>query len=138
MTQRRILDLDSVGAGPVCRELRGLGDARVEVFTLGDSVEFADRYFGRPIRVDYQRFVSALIARMVTLPELSLEDAEGLPRSQRASLRIAIAEAAGVLPAYQRLSGTMLSGDERLFAVLYEEHRRLREVFSATTRALAD
>ncbi len=86
MTQRRILDLDSVGAGPVCRELRGLGDARVEVFTLGDSVEFADRYFGRPIRVDYQRFVSALIARMVTLPELSLRMPRGFREaSARAS-----------------------------------------------------
>lgn len=138
MTQRQILNLDSVGEGPVYRELRGIGQVRVEVLTPGDSVELADRYFERPIQVDYQRFVSALIARMVTLPELSFEDAEALPQSQRASLRIAIAEAAGVLPAYQRLSGTMLSGDERLFAVLYEEHRRIGEVFSAATRVLAD
>ncbi len=97
-------------------------------FSLGISAELAEEYFGQPMRVDYRRFVSEVVARMVSSPELTAAEADRLSESVRASLRLAIAEAAGVRLTYRRLTGTMLSGDERLFAVLLEEHRLLQQL----------
>lgn len=120
------LNLDAPQGGAVGRKIRGLGWVRVEALSLGLSADLARQHFGQPLRVDYRRFVSALIACMVSSPALTAAQADRLPESTRASLRLAIAEAAGVHPSYRRLAGTMLSGDERLFAVLLEAHRRLQ------------
>lgn len=121
------LSLDAAEGGAVSREIRGLGPVRVEVLSLGISAELVEEYFGQPMRVDYRRFVSEVVARMVSSPELTAAEADRLSESARASLRLAIAEAAGVHLTYRRLTGTMLSGDERLFAVLLEEHRILQQ-----------
>jgi len=127
MTKKVEPNLDATEGGAVSREIRGLGRVRVEVLSLGISAELAEGYFGQPMRVDYRRFVSEVFARMVSSPELTVVEADCLSESARASLRLAIAEAAGVRAAYRRLAGTMLSGDERLFAVLLEEHRLLQQ-----------
>jgi hypothetical protein len=127
MSKRAELDIDAAEGGAVSREIRGFGPVRVEVLSLGVSAELAEVYFEQPLRVDYRRFVSVLIARMLNSPELTVAEAERLSGSVRASLRLAIAEAAGVHPTYRRLAGTMLTGDERLFAVLLEEHRRFQQ-----------
>ena len=128
MTKKVELSLDAAEGGAVSREIRGLGPVRVEVLSLGISAELAEEYFGQPMRVDYRRFVSEVVARMVSSPELTAAEADRLSESVRASLRLAIAEAAGVRLTYRRLTGTMLSGDERLFAVLLEEHRLLQQL----------
>lgn len=123
-------------SGPVSREIRGLGRVQVEVLSLGIGADLAEEYFGQPTRVNYHRFVSALIARLVSSPELTAAEADRLSSSVRASLRLAIAEAAGVRPTYRRLAGTSLSGDERLFAVLLEEHRLLQQRMAEWTKWL--
>jgi hypothetical protein len=105
------------------KHVPGLGDCQIQEPRANLELELAGSYFNRPLRVDYRRFVSEVAARLVATPSLEAPQVDALSERGRASLRVGIAQAAGVYRDYRRLSGSMLSGDERLFAAML--HRQL-------------
>jgi hypothetical protein len=135
---KRRLEATDLTPRQATRSVPGLGVVQFRTLSIGISFDLYERYFRQPARVDYRAFVSTLIAEMVISPQLKPDAASQLSERARGSLRLGIADAAGVLPEYRRLTGTMLSADERLFAVLFNAHRCLTERAVAKAKEIGE
>jgi hypothetical protein len=108
------------------KRVPGIGACEIKSPRVRLDRELARDYFAHSMRANHRRFASEVIAALVSKPSFTPDEVESLEARKRSSLRVGVAEAAGVYPDYRRLSGTGLTGDERLFAAMLYRQRRMR------------